>query len=295
MASPAVTSSRPAVAVSPARKAWMRFRRHQLAMLGLVMFGLILFVSILAPVFERYPPNQLALRETFEPPSATHYLGTDRIGRDIWSRTLHGGRVSLAVGFAAALMAMSIGVILGAVSGYYGGIVDMVIMRFTDVIMTFPQVVIILTAATFVGPGITNLVLLIGLFGWMGTARLVRGQVLSLREEQFVKAARSLGARDVVIIFKHIMPSVIAPLLASLTFAINGAVLLEAGLSFLGVGIPLPTASWGNMLETARSLDVLQDGPWMWIPPAMMILLNVLSINFIGDGLRDALDPKHII
>ena len=283
------------VAVSPARKAWLRFRRHPLAMLGLALFGAIVLLSLFAPIIDRYPPNQLALRDRFQAPSASHFLGTDRVGRDIWSRTLHGGQVSLLVGFSAALMAMSIGVILGAVSGYYGGLVDMLIMRFTDVVMTFPQVVIILTVATFVGQGITNVIVLIGLFSWPGTARLVRGQVLSLREEQFVKAARSLGARDSVIIFKHIMPSVIAPLLASLTFAINGAVLLEAGLSFLGVGIPLPTASWGNMLETARSLDVLQDGPWMWLPPAIMILLNVLSVNFIGDGLRDALDPKHII
>lgn len=296
MASPVIAAPATApIAVSPARKAWMRFRRHQLAMIGLAMFGVILVLSVFAPVFDRYPPNQLALSDRFEPPSTTHFLGTDRVGRDIWSRTLHGGRVSLAVGFAAALMAMSIGVILGAVSGYYGGLVDMIIMRFTDVVMTFPQVVIILTVATFVGQGITNVIVLIGLFSWTGTARLVRGQVLSLREEQFVRAARSLGATDAVIIFKHIMPSVIAPLLASLTFAINHAVLLEAGLSFLGVGIPLPTASWGNMLETARSLDVLQDGPWMWIPPAIMILLNVLSVNFVGDGLRDALDPKHII
>lgn len=295
MASSAIAPTETPVAVSPARKAWMRFRRHQLAMLGLAMFGIILVLSVFAPVFDRYPPNQLALSERFEPPSTTHFLGTDRVGRDIWSRTLHGGRVSLAVGFAAALMAMSIGVILGAVSGYYGGLVDMIIMRFTDVVMTFPQVVIILTVATFVGQGVANVIVLIGLFSWTGTARLVRGQVLSLREEQFVKAARSLGAKDAVIIFKHIMPSVIAPLLASLTFAINHAVLLEAGLSFLGVGIPLPTASWGNMLETARSLDVLQDGPWMWIPPAIMILVNVLSVNFVGDGLRDALDPKHII
>jgi peptide/nickel transport system permease protein len=137
--------------------------------------------------------------------------------------------------------------------------------------------------------------LLIGLFSWMGTARLVRGQVLSIREEQFVLAARSLGVRDRNIIFSHVLPSVAAPLLATLTFAISAAILLEAGLSFLGVGIPLPTASWGNMLESARSLDVLQDGPWIWVPPAIMILLTVLSINFIGDGLRDALDPKHII
>lgn len=284
-----------AAAQSPGRKAWLRFRRHPLAMLGLLMFAVIFTLSALAPLFDRYEPNKLNLRDKFQPPSVSHFFGTDRVGRDIWSRTLHGGRISLTVGFAAALMAMGLGIVLGALSGFYGGIVDALIMRFTDIIMTFPQVVIILTVATFVGQGLLNVILLIALFSWPPMARLVRAQVLSLREEQFVKAARSLGASDAALIFRHIMPSVIAPLLAALTFAVNEAVLLEAGLSFLGVGVPLPTASWGNMLETARSLDVLQDGAWMWIPPALMILFNVLSINFIGDGLRDALDPKHVI
>ena len=282
-------------AQSPAHKAWLRFRRHPLAVLGLLMFAVIFTLSALAPLFDRYEPNKLNLRDKFQPPSAEHFFGTDRVGRDIWSRTLHGGRVSLTVGFAAALVAMGVGIVLGALAGFYGGGVDAAIMRFTDIVMTFPQVVIILTVATFVGQGLLNVILLIGLFSWPPMARLVRAQVLSLREEQFVKAARSLGASDGSLIFRHIMPSVIAPLLAALTFAVNEAVLLEAGLSFLGVGVPLPTASWGNMLETARSLDVLQDGAWMWIPPALMILLNVLSINFIGDGLRDALDPKHVI
>lgn len=291
--SPAISDNNRAV--SPSRKAWQRFKRHRLAMVGLLIFSIILTLSVFAPLFDRYEPNKLNLRDKFQAPSLNHYFGTDRVGRDIWSRTLHGGRVSLLVGFAAALVAMSIGVILGALSGFYGGAVDMIIMRFTDIVMTFPQVVIILTVATFVGQGIVNVILLIGLFSWPPMARLVRAQVLSLREEQFVKAARSLGATDFSLIFKHIMPGVIAPLLATLTFAINDAVLLEAGLSFLGVGVPLPTASWGNMLEMARSLDVLQDGAWMWLPPALMILLNVLCINFIGDGLRDALDPKHIV
>jgi len=281
--------------ISPTRQAWKRFRRHPLAVIGLFLFGLIFMLTVSAPLIERYPYQELNLPDKFQAPSAAHWLGTDRIGRDIWSRTLHGGRVSIAVGLSAAFMSMFIGIILGAVSGYYGEKTDMLIMRFTDVIMTFPRVVIILTVATFLGQNVTNVILLIGLFSWPGTARLVRGQVLSVREQQFVQAARSLGANDFTIIFTHVMPSVVAPLLASLTFAINGAILLEAGLSFLGVGVPLPTPSWGNMLESARSLDVLQDGPWIWVPPAVMILLTALSINFIGDGLRDALDPKHII
>ena len=279
---------------SPARQAWRRFRRHPLAMSGLILLAIILALTLFAPLIERYPYEALNLKDKFQSPSLQHFLGTDRVGRDVWSRTLHGGRVSIAVGFSAAIVSTIIGVILGSLSGYYKGNVDMLIMRFTDVIMTFPRVVIILTVATFVGQNIINVILLIGIFSWPDVARLVRGQVLSVREEQYVLAARSLGTLDRGIILSHIMPGVVAPLLASLTFAVNGAILLEAGLSFLGVGIPLPTPSWGNMLETARSLDVLQDGPWMWLPPALMILLTVLSINFIGDGLRDAIDPKHI-
>ena len=280
--------------VSPAQHAMRRFRRHPLAVIGLVLFVVVLILTLSAPVIDRYPYEQLNLRDKFQAPSAAHWLGTDRVGRDIWSRLLHGGRVSLLVGVSSAAMTIGIGTLLAVLSGYYCGVVDMLIMRFTDVVMTFPGVVIILTVATFLGPSIWNVIMLIGLFGWMGTARLVRGQVLSLREQQYVLAARAIGTSNGRIIRTHVLPGVVAPLLASVTFAINGGILLEAGLSFLGVGIPLPTPSWGNMLETARSLDVLQDGPWIWMPPAFMILLTVLNINFIGDGLRDALDPKHI-
>ncbi|MEM7536860.1 MAG: oligopeptide ABC transporter permease [Chloroflexota bacterium] len=278
---------------SPARQAWRRFRRHPLAMIGLLLLAIILFLTLAAPLFERYPYDELNLKDKFQAPSFEHFFGTDRVGRDVWSRTLHGGRVSIAVGFSAAFVSTVIGIILGSLSGYYKGKVDMVIMRFTDVIMTFPRVVIILTVATFIGQNILNVILLIGIFSWPDVARLVRGQVLLVREQPYVLASRSIGTRDRRIILSHVMPGVVAPLLASLTFAVNGAILLEAGLSFLGVGVPLPTPSWGNMLETARSLDVLQDGPWIWVPPAVMILLAVLCINFIGDGLRDAIDPKH--
>lgn len=278
---------------SPTAQAWRRFRRHPLAMAGLMMFGFVLLVTLFAPVFARYDYAAINLQDKFQPPSIDHFFGTDRVGRDIWSRTLYGGRVSLAVGFAAAAILTLIGVVLGSVSGYYRGFTDQVIMRFTDVIMTFPSVVIILTASIYLGQSVANVILLIGIFNWPGTTRLVRGQVLSLREQQFVLASRAVGAGNGRIILTHILPNVVAPLLASVTFAVNGAILLEAGLSFLGFGIPLPTPSWGNMLDTARSLDVLQNGPWIWVPPAVMIILTVLSINFIGDGLRDAIDPRH--
>ncbi len=278
---------------SPTAQAWRRFRRHPLALAGLILFAVVLLASIAAPLIARYDYAALNLPDKFQPPSLAHFLGTDRVGRDIWSRTLYGGRVSLAVGFAAASISTVIGVILGSISGYYRGKADQVIMRFTDVVMTFPRVVIILTAAIYLGQSIASVIFLIGIFSWPGITRLVRGQVLSLREQQFVLASRSLGARNRRIIVTHVLPNVVAPVLASVTFAVNGAILLEAGLSFLGVGIPLPTPSWGNMLESARSLDVLQDGPWIWVPPAVMILLTVLSINFIGDGLRDAIDPRY--
>ena len=278
---------------SPTAQAWRRFRRHPLALAGLVLFGLVLLATVAAPLIARYDYAELNLPDKFQSPSLAHFLGTDRVGRDIWSRTLYGGRVSLAVGFAAASISTVIGVILGAVSGYYRGKTDQIIMRFTDVVMTFPRVVIILTAAIYLGQSIASVIFLIGIFSWPGITRLVRGQVLSLREQQFVLASRSLGSGNRRIIVSHVLPNVVAPLLASVTFDVNGAILLEAGLSFLGVGIPLPTPSWGNMLESARSLDVLQDGPWIWVPPAVMILLTVLSINFIGDGLRDAIDPRH--
>ncbi len=286
-------ASRTVQSQSPTAQAWRRFRRHPLAVAGLVMFAFVFLVSLFAPLIARYDYAALNLADKFQPPSLAHFFGTDRVGRDIWSRTLYGGRVSLAVGFAAATISTIIGVILGSISGYYRGMTDHVIMRFTDVVMTFPRVVIILTAAIYIGQSIASVIFLIGIFSWPGITRLVRGQVLSLREQQFVLASRALGTHNRRIIITHILPNVVAPLLASVTFAVNGAILLEAGLSFLGVGIPLPTPSWGNMLETARSLDVLQDGLWIWAPPAVMILLTVLSINFIGDGLRDAIDPRH--
>lgn len=278
---------------SPGRRALQRFRRHRLAMLAVVIFGVICLSAIFAPVIERYPPDEISLRDKFEPPSAEHWLGTDRLGRDVWSRTVNGGRVSLAVGLIAALISTVIGLLFGSLSGYYGGWSDMAVMRITDVFLTFPPIIIMLAIAAFVGQSIVNVILIIGLLSWPTTARLVRGQVLSVREEQFVLASRSLGAGNNRLIRFHVLPNTFAPLLAEVTFAVGAAILTEAGLSFLGLGVPLPTPSWGNMLETARSLDVLQDGPWMWVPPAIMTLTTILCINFIGDGVRDAIDPRH--
>ena len=286
-------AARPPRADSPTRRAIRRFRRHRLAMIALVIFGVICLSALFAPVIERYPPNEISLRDKFKPPSSEHWFGTDRLGRDVWSRTVNGGRVSLAVGLMAALISTLIGLLFGAVSGYYGGWSDMLVMRVTDVFLTFPPIIIMLAIAAFVGQSIVNVILIIGLLSWPTTARLVRGQVLSVREEQFVLASRSLGAKNGRLINLHVLPNTIAPLLAEVTFAVGAAILTEAGLSFLGLGVPQPTPSWGNMLEAARSLDILENGPWMWVPPAIMTLLTILCINFIGDGVRDAIDPRH--
>jgi peptide/nickel transport system permease protein len=282
-------------AVSPTQQAWRRFRRNRVAMVALFILMTVAILAAGAPLFQRYPPDKIDLGANSQPPSLQHWLGTDTLGRDVWSRTIYGGRVSLAVGLSATLISTLIGTTLGSLSGYYGSTVDMIIMRVTDVVMTFPSRIIMLTVAALVGPGLTNVIVIIGALSWTGTTRLVRGQYLSFREEVFVEAARCLGVPDRRIIIFHILPNVVAPLLANVTFAVGMAILTEAGLSFLGLGVPLPTASWGNMLESALDLTVLQQRPWMWMPPALMTLLTVLCVNFIGDGLRDAIDPNLVL
>lgn len=276
-------------------RALRRFLRHRLAVSALVVLLGIIVVSVFAPVFARYPYDQIDLRAAGQPPSSLHWFGTDRVGRDIWSRTLYGGQVSLAVGVGATLIAASIGTVVGAVSGYYRGWVDALLMRVTDTVMTFPSIVIMLTLAALLPRSLWNIVLIIGILSWPASARLVRAQFLSLRESEFVVAARCLGVPDTRIILLHILPNVFAPLIALITFSVGSAILTEAGLSFLGLGVPPPTPSWGNMLETARNLDILRNLTWTWLPPAGMTVLTVLCVNFIGDGIRDAIDPRLVL
>ena len=280
---------------SPGQIAWRRFRRHKPAVFSVILLVIIMFLSFGAQWVTRYDPNNMNLADRNLPPSSTHWFGTDNLGRDIWSRTLYGGQVSLIVGLTAAAMSTVIGILLGSVSGFYGHSIDMVIMRITDVVMTFPPLIIMLTVAAVVGTGLTNVILIIGGLRWPGTTRLVRGQFLSLKNEDFVLAARAQGLPDFILIFRHVLPNVVAPLMANVTFAVSSAILSEAGLSFLGMGVPLPTPTWGNMMNAATSLSVLVDQPWTWLPAMIFCLITVLCINFIGDGLRDAMDPKQII
>lgn len=271
---------------------WRRFSRHRLAVIGCVVLLALLFAAVAAPLVAPYPPHQIDVKALKNPPTAAHPLGTDGAGRDVLSRLIFAGRISLSVGLIAAGIAITIGTVLGLVSGFYGGRVDFWIMRLTDVMMTIPTLIIIITVVAAVGPSIYNIMIVLGVFGWPGTCRLVRGETLSLRERDFTLAARCLGVPTGRIVFRHILPNVVAPIVVAGTFFVAGAILSEAALSFLGIGVQIPTATWGNMLTDAQSLTVLEQMPWLWLPPGAMITVTVLSINFIGDALRDALDPR---
>jgi peptide/nickel transport system permease protein len=278
---------------SPGRRALRRFLRHRLAVISLAFMVLVtLVVFPLAPVVAPIPPEKTNLRAVRQAPSAEHWLGTDLIGRDVWSRVVYGGRVSIAVGLIAVVIFMTIGTVLGGIAGYFGGRVDSIIMRITDTVMAFPVLVILISIVAIVGPGLRNVMLAIGLIAWTGVARLVRGQVLSLRNMDFVLAARALGVPQERILLRHILPSIVGPITVAGSFGIAGSILSEASLSFLGLGVQVPTPSWGNMLNEAQSIQLIESFPWLWVPPGLMISLCVLAINFIGDGLRDALDPR---
>jgi peptide/nickel transport system permease protein len=271
---------------------WSRFRRHRLAVIGFSVLVILSLSAIFAPLIAQHPPNAVDLSAYRMPPDSDHWLGTDSAGRDVFSRLLYAGRVSLSVGLVAVGIYVAIGTVLGGLAGYFKGWVDGVIMRLADMVLSFPAIIVIITIVSIVGPSIVNVMVVIGLLGWPPIARLVRGEFLTLREREFVVASVATGAKSSRIIFRHVFPNALTPVIVNATFGVASAILLEAGLSFLGLGVQPPTASWGNMLNAAQSITILEQMPWLWIPPGMMIVLAVLSINFVGDGLRDALDPR---
>ena len=281
-----------AAAMAPRRPGvWQRFRRHRVALAGALILLVLTAGAVAAPLVAANDPYRVDISAYRTGPAANHPLGTDSSGRDVFSRLLYAGRVSLSVGLVAVAIYTLIGVILGAFSGFYGGWLDACIMRLADIVLSFPALILIITVVSVLGPSIYNIMIVIGLLGWPPIARIVRALFLSLREREFVLASRTVGASNGRIIFRHILPNALAPVIVAATFGMANAILLEAGLSFLGLGVQPPTPSWGNMLRDAQSLTVLESMPWLWIPPGTMIGLAVLSINFIGDGLRDALDP----
>ncbi len=270
-----------------------RFLRHRLATVGLIIFGLITFMALAASVLSPASPTAIDALAFQAAPSTAHLLGTDSVGRDVLSRLIYAARVSLTVGLLAVSMYVVIGTTVGSVAGYYGGRLDLALSRLMDVMLSFPPLVIILFAVSVFGrPSLWNVIIVLGLLGWPAVARLVRGQVLSLRQQEFVQAARAVGASDGAVVARHLLPNAMAPVLVAATFGTANAILVEAALSFLGLGVQPPTPSWGNMLTDAQSLTILERMPWLWLPPGFMILISVLTINFVGDGLRDALDPS---
>ncbi len=274
---------------------WRRLFRHKLGMIGLVMLALLVFAAVFAPLLAGPDPAAMDLKMKNKPPSAEHILGTDAIGRDVWARLVFGARVSLSVGLVAVGIYTSIALILGSISGYAGGQIDNLIMRFTDIIMCFPTFLLIITVAAVLPPNIFNIMVIIGIFGWPGMTRLIRGQFLSLRGQDFVIAAVAVGVPTRRIIFRHILPNVVGPVVVAATLGLAGAILTESSLSFLGLGVQQPTPSWGQTLTTALQLPILENMPWRWLPSATAIAFAVLSMNFFGDALRDAFDPRQYL
>jgi peptide/nickel transport system permease protein len=269
-----------------------RFVANRGAVIGAVFLTLLALAAVFAPVLTPYDPYTPSIELIRKAPTLMHLLGTDGSGRDILTRLLHGGRVSLSVGLVAVSIYVVIGTVIGAVAGYRRGLVDGVLMRITDTVMSFPVLIIVIAVLPVIGAGAVNIMLVLGLLGWPAAARLVRGQFLSLREREFILAARALGVRDGQIITGHLLPNVAGPLVVLASFGVADAIIAEAGLSLLGLGVQPPEPSWGQMLSEAMDVGTLLSRPWMWMPPAAAIATTVLAINFIGDGLRDALDPR---
>lgn len=260
---------------------------------GILILCLIVLVVLLGPLLIGQNPNTINLTLIRSAPSPEHWLGTDSAGRDVAARLLAGGQVSLLVGIAAATVATGIGLVLGCLAGYFGGWVDALLSRITDVFLAFPALVVLVMLVAFVGGSIPLLVIIVGLFGWPVVFRIARGSVLSVRELTFVQAARGLGARPFRILARHVVPSIAGPVIVAATLLVASAIVSEAALSFLGLGVPQPTASWGNMLNEAQSFTILADMPWLWLPPGIALSLTVLAVNLLGDGLRDATDARR--
>ncbi len=268
-----------------------RFGRNRTALAGAIGMLLLYILSLLTPILAPHPPNELDLQGgSYRAPSSDHPMGTDKFGRDIFSRVLYGSRISLFIGFISALIAISIGTLAGALAGFFRGTVEVVIMRIVDMLLAFPRLILLLAIIALFKPSIFLLVAVLGLTGWMGTARIVRGEVLSLREREFVLAARALGFPPARILFRHIIPNVLAPVIVAATLNIGSTIMIEASLSFLGLGIQPPTASWGSMINDGR--EALTTAWWIATFPGLAVLITVICFNLVGDGLRDALDPR---
>ena len=269
---------------------WMRFRKNQLAILGAFIVLFLFIVALFAPWLSPYDPGQIQIQRVLQDPSLNHLFGTDSLGRDVLSRMIWGSRISLMVGFVAVGIATLIGIFLGSLAGFYGHWIDNLIMRFVDIMLCFPTFFLILAVIALLEPNIWNIMIVIGITNWMGVARLVRAEFLSLKERDFAVAEKALGAKDFRIIFRHILPNALAPVLVSATLGVAGAILTESALSFLGIGVQPPTPSWGNILTAGK--DNIEIAWWLSLYPGSAILITVLGYNLLGEGIRDSIDPR---
>ncbi len=267
-----------------------RFSRNRLSVIGAIIVLLLITISLLAPFISPYDPTAIDVYNVLSPPGKTHLLGTDDLGRDLLSRIIWGSRVSLKVGFVAVGIAIMIGIVIGSVAGFYGGKVDAILMRFVDIMLAFPTFFLILAVIAILEPNIFTIMAVIGITSWMDVARLVRAEFLTLKERDFVDAARAIGINNTRLIFRHILPNALSPVFVAATFGVGGAILIESGLSFLGLGVQPPDPSWGNILTAGK--DNIEIAWWLSLYPGLAILITVLSYNLVGEGLRDALDPR---
>lgn len=285
---------------SPWRTAFRRLRRNKMAMFGMIVLTFMVLFSFVGPYFSPYQDAKIRVADANKPPSPAHWLGTDNLGRDMLLRVMDAGKISLLVGIVATILIVVIGGIVGSISGYYGGWVDMILMRFVDIMYAIPTLPILILLGAILSDlkvppdqRIFIVMFMLGALGWMGVARLVRSQILSLKEQEFMIANEVLGIRDSRKIFRHLLPNTIPIIIVTATLSVAGSILTESVLSYLGLGVIPPTPSWGQMLSVANNIIDFQKRPWLWIPPGVAILVTVVAINFIGDGLRDALDPKQ--
>lgn len=278
---------------STARLLLRNFRRNKSGMIGLTIVGVIIIGGIFAVQISGYDPSRIDPMASRLTPSLKHLMGTDQLGRDMFSRVLYGGRASIYIGVISSLLANLIGTIFGAVAGYLGGKIDIFLMRISEIVMTFPQLILVLICVSLLGQGVNNVILIFAITGWMTTFRLVRGEFLSLREEAFVEADRAFGFSKKRIIFRHLLPNTMSPIVVAFTVNTAIYIIAEAGLSYLGLGVPIVTPTWGNLLASAQSPVVVNQYWWYWVFPALTLTIFVLGVNYIGDGLRDVLDPRQ--
>ncbi|MFH1073790.1 MAG: ABC transporter permease [Candidatus Firestonebacteria bacterium] len=277
---------------SRGQETWEKLKRNKLALFGAFIIVVLSILAVFAPMITPFSPEEQNISERLLAPGSKHLCGTDELGRDIFSRMLSGARVSLSVGFIAVIISTIIGILIGAAAGYYGGWIDGFLMRFVDIMLSIPTLFLILMLSVYLGPSIVNVMIIIGLTGWMDLSRLVRAEFLSLKKREYVLSARVSGASDTRIIFKHILPNALAPVFVSVIFGVGGAILVESGLSFLGLGVQPPDSSWGNILTSGK--DYIERAWWLTVYPGLAIFITVMSYNILGEGLRDALDPRLV-